>query len=662
MKLKKISFKVKIIIFLEIFIIAINSILGYFIWKELSFLVREVSRKKIMALAVTTAYLIDGEKHEKIKLKEDGESNVYKKLHGILEKMMEANPEVDDIYTLRLSGDGNWIYVVEGFETEDLDENGIITEDEEPASIGESFDASHSPEVFNALDKPSADHDLNCDKWGCFLSGYAPIKDRFGQSVAVAAVDIRAQDVISFERETRIIIFAILGFLFIFFPLVIYLFLIHITKPISEIIKGITNFGHDLSTRLPIKVEDEFGIISRTFNSMASELQELYAGLEDKVREKTKSLEKKINEIEEKKAKEEALLTSIGEGMIATNKKGVIIIGNSRFEALLKLPLGKIINKKTLDIYSLLDEKEKPIALEQRPEMITLSQAKKISGSFICERADSTRVPIMITAAPVIFKNRVIGSIIVFRDISKEKEIDKAKSEFVSLASHQLLTPLANIRWYTEMLSEENSYTKEKQKKYFSKIEHSSQKMVELVQSLLNVSRIEMGTFSIETKPTNVIETALSVLDELAYKIKEKRIKLSKEFNKGLENFNSDPKMLRIIFQNLLSNAVKYTREGGKINISVSKDEKNMLIQVSNNGYGIPQNQKDKIFTKLFRADNVREEETEGTGLGLYIIKSIISNSGGKIWFDSIENKNTDFYVEYSLSGMKDIKGNKKLV
>jgi len=659
--MKRISFKIKVLVFLEILVIIINSILGYFIWKELSFLVREISRKKIIALASTTAYFIEGEKHEEIQSEKDQQSNAYREIHEVLKNIMEANPELDDIYTLKQLEDGSWIYVAEGYETKDLDGDGVIAEDEMAALIGEPFDASPYPELFNALNNPSADYEMGCDKWGCFLSGYAPIKNKSGQTVAIAAVDIRAQDVIDFEKNTRIAIFATLGFLFVFLPLVIYLFLAFITKPISEIIKGIKNFGQDLSTRLPIKSEDEFGIISRTFNNMASELQDLYTGLEDKVREKTRSLEKKVNEIEEKKAKEEALLTSIGEGMIATDKNGKIIITNSQFEIFLRLSADKITNKKISSICNLSDDKGNIISGEKRPEIAALSHAKKTTVSLFLERADKTKFPVMITAAPVIFRNKIIGSIIVFRDITKEKEVDRAKSEFVSLASHQLLTPLANIRWYTEMLLEDNGYSEDKKKRYFSKIENSTQRMVELVQDLLNVSRIEMGVFSIETRPTNIKELMLDAISELSHKIKDKKIKILKNFD-DLKSFNADPKMLRIIFQNLLSNAVKYANLNGKIEVSVSKNEKSVLIRVSNSGYGIPQNQEDKIFTKLFRADNVREEETEGTGLGLYITKSVVENSGGRIWFDSIENKNTNFYVEYPLSGMKNVKGSKKLI
>jgi PAS domain S-box-containing protein len=663
MKLRKISFKTKLIIFLEIFIIAVNSILAFFIWKEMSFMVREISRQKIMALAKTTAYQIDAAKHETIWTEEDEEKKNYEKLHLVLAEMMEANPETDDIYTLRFSKETNsWSYVVEGFETEDLNGDGIIGEEDVPASVGELFDDSHSPEIFNAFEEPSADKELNCDKWGCFLSGYAPIKDVYGKTVAIAAVDIKAQDVINFEKKTKMTILAILASLFIFFPTVIFLFLHYLTRPVSKIIEGINIFGSNLSNRINVKTGDEFELIANTFNKMASELQGLYQGMEYKVREKTKELRNKVIEIEEKKAKDEALLASIGEGMLATDKNGKIIIANKQIEFILGIPHEEIINKKTSQVYKLFDDRENDLTPDFWPEKIALEHAHKTVEKIWCERQDKKRIPIMITAAPVVFKGKVIGVIIVYRDITKEKEIDKAKSEFVSLASHQLLTPLSNIRWYTELLMEKRTYSKETQASYLSRIEDSGEKMVDLIQTLLNVSRIEMGTFTVETKLLNINGVVFSVLEELQIKIENKKIKVTTEYDKEILQFNADPKLFRIVFQNLLSNAVKYTPENGKIEVRAKKEQDGILFEIHDNGYGIPENQKDNIFTKLFRADNVREVETEGNGLGLYIVKSIIENSGGKIWFESKINKGTSFFIKYPSSGMNNVKGNKKLI
>ena len=149
----------------------------------------------------------------------------------------------------------------------------------------------------------------------------------------------------------------------------------------------------------------------------------------------------------------------------------------------------------------------------------------------------------------------------------------------------------------------------------------------------------------------------MNMLDELKLKIEKKKLLITKNFNKDIPIFSIDPKLLCMVFQNLLSNAVEYTPSGGKIELAISflparvgeKEKGEIQIKISDTGYGIPKNQQDKIFTKFFRADNVRNKDTEGTGLGLYIVKSIVENSGGKIRFESEENKGTTFYITLPL-------------
>jgi two-component system sensor histidine kinase VicK len=142
------------------------------------------------------------------------------------------------------------------------------------------------------------------------------------------------------------------------------------------------------------------------------------------------------------------------------------------------------------------------------------------------------------------------------------------------------------------------------------------------------------------------------VLKELTPQIDAKHQTVERIFQEAPSTYLADQKLIRIIFQNFLSNSVKYTQEGGMIQVEIAIRDKNLLIRVQDNGYGIPKSQHDKIFQKLFRADNVRQKDTEGTGLGIYIVKAIVENSGGKIWFESEENKGTAFSVLLPLSGM----------
>lgn len=244
----------------------------------------------------------------------------------------------------------------------------------------------------------------------------------------------------------------------------------------------------------------------------------------------------------------------------------------------------------------------------------------------------------------------------------KLEETDQAKSEFVSLASHQLLTPLTTISWYIEtLLSGSVNGLSEKQKEYVKNIYNTNHNLVDIVRALLDVSRIEMGTFYIKPQPVNIVETVESVLDELAIRIKEKKLEIVKDFDLSVPIMDMDPQLTRIIFQNLLSNAVKYSPDNRKVIINIKKREQDVIINISDNGYGIPEELQKKVFSKFFRAYNIKEKVPEGTGLGLYIVKSIIDNSGGKIRFESEENKGTTFYISYPLSGMRAREGTKQL-
>ena len=379
----------------------------------------------------------------------------------------------------------------------------------------------------------------------------------------------------------------------------------------------------------------------------ARELKKLHEALENKVLERTKDLE-------QIRARNEAILTSMGDALVVVDKEGKITYINRSFEEMLGWKTKEILGKSMVEVVPREDLNGTPVLFKEGILTQVLSGKKLITGLanlFLYIRKDKSRFPASSIIAPVILNRKIIGAVEVFRDITKEREIDKAKTEFVSLASHQLRTPLSTVSWYSEMLlSGDAGKVTDDQQKYLEEIYKGNQRMVDLVNTLLDVSRIEIGTFVGESKPTNIIKIAESVIDEQRLQIDKKRIKFSSSFENDMPLMQSDPKLLRMVIQNLLSNAVKYTPDNGKIQISISlQNKKCILLKISDTGYGIPKNQQDRIFTKLFRADNVVGKDTEGTGLGLYIAKSIVEQLEGKIWFESNENKETIFYVTLPL-------------
>lgn len=230
------------------------------------------------------------------------------------------------------------------------------------------------------------------------------------------------------------------------------------------------------------------------------------------------------------------------------------------------------------------------------------------------------------------------------------KEVDRAKTEFVSIASHQLRTPLTSVSWFSEMLlRHEVGPLNQKQKEYLDEVYAQNRRMIDLVDDLLNSSRIDMGMLSIEPRKIDLKDILENVLEEMDPLVREKNIELEKNIAESLPSVETDPEMVRIIFQNLISNAVKYTPERGKVTVALFPAGSHLELKVSDTGYGIPKSQQSRVFTKMFRADNIRSKVTDGTGLGLYIARAVAKELRGKLHFVSEENKGTVFSLEIPL-------------
>lgn len=382
-----------------------------------------------------------------------------------------------------------------------------------------------------------------------------------------------------------------------------------------------------------------------------------------------------VNEkIAKEKVKDDIILESIGDALVITDEKGLIVLINRSGEALLGCKFKDFQGKPFSDCISgITDEKGTETPLDKQPINMALLTGYKMVATAVLIKKDQSQFIATISATPYIINKKIGGVACIVRDITKEKQIDHAKTEFVSLASHQLRTPLSSIGWYTEMLlAGDAGAVNEEQKSYLEEIYHGNRRMVDLVNALLNVSRIELGTFMLTPEPVNFVEAAKSVIKEVYPQVHAKELVVTENYKSDLPTIQADPKLTRIIFQNLITNAVKYTPNEGHIDVSITTTtgeevkhgmpkESYVLISVADTGYGIPKNQEGKIFTKLFRADNVREKETDGTGLGLYLVKSVAEACGGTVWFESEENKGTTFYVIIPLTGMRAKEGQKAL-
>jgi PAS domain S-box-containing protein len=364
------------------------------------------------------------------------------------------------------------------------------------------------------------------------------------------------------------------------------------------------------------------------------------------------------------KSKDDAILASIGDAVFSCNEKGVIELFNPMAENMTGIPAKSAIGKHYNDTITFIKEKTGKPSNDFVEEAIKNEKITKMVNHTLLVRHDGKQIPVADSAAPIINnQNKTIGCVVVFHDVTKERQIDKAKTEFVSIASHQLRTPLTAINWYSEMLlSEDFGKLSPKQQEYSKELYHASQRMGGLINALLNVARLELGSFSVEPEFVNVEKIVKNCLQELSPQISQKKIVINEKYDEDSSNIKADAKLLSIIFQNLISNAIKYSHDNSSVKLSSYIKDNNLMITIEDEGVGIPKNEQEKIFTKLFRASNAIKIDPDGTGLGLYIINEIIENFQGKIWFKSQEGKGTIFNVSLPILGMIKKIGSRQLI
>ena len=240
--------------------------------------------------------------------------------------------------------------------------------------------------------------------------------------------------------------------------------------------------------------------------------------------------------------------------------------------------------------------------------------------------------------------------------------MDRAKTEFISLASHQLRTPLTAIKWAAEMLlANEGAKTDTSQRENIATIRDANERMINLVNNLLNISRLEMGRLTIEPEEVDITKLINENVKELDQQIKTKNQTISVNISPELTHVFTDPDLLENVYINLIGNAVKYTPENGAIKVQVEKKDGTFLSTISDTGYGIPKEEQTKVFSRFYRGTNVVRKDTDGNGLGLYLVKQIIDAMHGKIWFESEIDKGTTFYVELPISGLEKKEGEVRL-
>lgn len=496
------------------------------------------------------------------------------------------------------------------------------------------------------------------------------------KSQVLVSEGIRAEDALTEELSILINIDQKAKILFVFFitllvsglAFVIYYFFI---KPIDHLSRAVTSISNDnllfdIDPYLPTK-NTEVGRLALTFVQLSDKLRFYYTSLDSEVKSRTKELLEKTTSLEEQvkeTQKFKMAVTSSTDAIVITDADGNIVYVNKAWENLNKYSSQEALGKNPRILNS-----------SQTPSDVFIEMWSALKGGkpysseqLVNKRKDGSTYEAALAVYPILSKEKTLYYVGVQHDITERKMIERAKSDFVSLASHQLRTPLSAINWYIEMLlnGDVGNLTKE-QTDVASVVMDSSKRMGVLIEALLNVARIESNTFIIKPEPINIKEMLDNILLTVGVTASKKNISISFAYDFSLPTINLDKNIAEVIFTNLLTNAIKYTPNEGIVTVTVtqfpelSKNPTHVLYKVADNGYGIPESAKSNIFSKLYRANNVKNLDTDGTGLGLYTVKSVVESIGGKVWFESTEGEGSTFYVTIPLSGMQAKEGSRVL-
>ena len=398
----------------------------------------------------------------------------------------------------------------------------------------------------------------------------------------------------------------------------------------------------DVEFRLPVKGQDRWFVARGRFVGDREGTPRLLGLVLDVTNRKMAE-----QAVRESEAGKTAILASMGDGVLITDTGGTIVSVNPAMERLSGWSSDEICGQP-FGFFTLLDLKGEPVPLENRPLAMALASGRPqaIRGYdriLVCR--DGSRVPLAGSAAPIIDdQGNLLGGVAVVRDVSYEREVDQLKSSLISTVSHELRTPLTMIQGFSELILTRRP-PPGKAEEALRHINSSAQRLARLIDDLLAVSRIESGRTDVRRGRIDL----QVVFDEIAAEFREQR-PIETGLDPQLTLLLADPDMLVRILTNLVSNAVKYSPPGSPVRLTARREGRNAEISVTDSGVGMSEAERGRLFERFFRADREEVQKAGGTGLGLYIAKSLVEMQGGRIWVETELGRGSTFTFSLPLA------------
>jgi PAS domain S-box-containing protein len=422
-------------------------------------------------------------------------------------------------------------------------------------------------------------------------------------------------------------------------------------KRVEAILKNVLKTGQPAQYETSVEVRE--GVVAWYHTSAGPIYQDggiaglvLVATDISRAKKTQESLAEYAGELERSSKLTNALLDSIGEGLIVIDANGNVANANPIALDMLGYAKEDLIGQWFPGAVQALQD-GKVIDPADRPALKALSTGKAVTTVAHYQRMDGSQFPAVLTVAPVLFEGKPIGAIEVFRDFSKERELENAKEEFVSLASHQLRTPATGVKAYVSMLLDGYAGDMtEQQKSYIEKVYETNERQLQVINDMLNVARLDAGRLILEPTHIDMKRLIREVVRCQQPVLSERKQTVKLDFPSSPAVFVGDANLLDMMIENLVTNASKYTPEGGDIVVSLSQTAKSMIVGVTDSGVGIAKVDIPKIFQRFTRVENPLSTERGGTGLGLYLVAQVAKLHKGSIEVVSKPGKGSIFTVE----------------
>ena len=465
-----------------------------------------------------------------------------------------------------------------------------------------------------------------------FNDGYKDATDYRGNSVMLAARSVGFADwVIATKIDTAEALSQIdqlrntLLLVVVASSAAIILIALYFTRFFTEPILHLAHIARQIgkgqfNARTTLQRNDEIGMLASSINTMGT------------------SLDAFVTSIQSQRNRLEVILNSAKEGILAIDKQGFIILANQSASEFAHVAAYQIVGRNINDVFTWLREGQ-DFTIDYNHE----SAATYEDIQYTNPAGFTYHVKIIVAPVRGEQEQKAAQTIVTIHDETKGRELEAMKVDFVSMAAHELRTPLAAIRGYLELITFKGGKYPEETANYLEQALKSSSELGGLINNLLDVTRIERGTLTVNLEPLDLAAHIKQAVQNAVFTAEEKHIALTYEGPSEGCTVVADQIALHEVVNNLITNAIKYTNQGGKVMVTLAKDGENYRVSISDTGIGIPAQAQTNLFTKFYRVHGGLNSGSTGTGLGLFISKSLVERQGGAIGVESQEGRGSTF-------------------